>query len=222
MNYKNLLSFLLIATSYSATAQNAAATYAITGDGNGDFTWMNIRKVDVASGKLVSTVYDRLKPAGKLVDAATKKLVVNEIVHRNGRYSGAEQPTSTYVAAAAYDKKHNKLFFTPMRRGELRWIDFDEKNEQPTFYTEKQQLLNTLNLNDEANHITRMDIGADGNGYAITNDGNHLIKFTTGKKTIITDLGALIDDEGNNLFQFITAVPVGVAIWWQMLMVNYM
>ncbi|MEI9956836.1 MAG: hypothetical protein WDM90_11155 [Ferruginibacter sp.] len=52
----------------------------------------------------------------------------------------------------------------------------------PNFYQEKTTLLNTNDLADEANHITRMDIAADGNGYAITNDGNHLIRFTTGKK----------------------------------------
>jgi len=49
----------------------------------------------------------------------------------------------------------------------------------------------------EENHITRMVIAADGNGYGITNDGNHLLRFTTGKKTIITDLGGLVDDEAN-------------------------
>jgi hypothetical protein len=40
-------------------------------------------------------------------------------------------------------------------------------------------------------------IAADGNGYALTNDGNHFIKFTTGRKPVITELGALVDDEKN-------------------------
>ncbi len=38
-----------------------------------------------------------------------------------------------------------------------------------------------------------MVIASDGNGYALTNDGNHLIRFTTGKNPAITDLGALAD-----------------------------
>jgi hypothetical protein len=42
-----------------------------------------------------------------------------------------------------------------------------------------------------------MVIAADGNGYALTNDGSRLVKFTTGKKVTITDLGAVIDDESN-------------------------
>ena len=38
-----------------------------------------------------------------------------------------------------------------------------------------------------------MTIADDGNGYALTNDGAHLIRFTTGKKLVITDLGMLAD-----------------------------
>jgi len=45
--------------------------------------------------------------------------------------------------------------------------------------------------------ITRMVIASDGNGYAITNNANHLIRFTTGKNPVITDLGSLSDDVKN-------------------------
>jgi hypothetical protein len=56
---------------------------------------------------------------------------------------------------------------------------------------------NTGDINDEARNITRMVIAADGYGYAITNDGNHLFRFTTGKTPVITDLGNLIDADNN-------------------------
>ena len=36
--------------------------------------------------------------------------------------------------------------------------------------------------NDEAKIVTRMVIAPDGNGYAITNDANTFIRFSTGKK----------------------------------------
>jgi hypothetical protein len=42
-----------------------------------------------------------------------------------------------------------------------------------------------------------MVIASDGNGYALSNNANHLIRFTTGKNTVITDLGALTDDAAN-------------------------
>jgi Secretion system C-terminal sorting domain len=187
MNYKLLLTTSFITLGFAATAQNAA-TYAITGDNNGttgNYNWMNIRKLDIGSGKLVATVFDRQNPAALLTDAETKKTIAGAAV--------AEFPTATMVAAAAFDKNHNKLFFTPMRKGELRWLDV----ESNTYYTVTSKLLNPRDLSDEANHITRMDIAADGYGYAVTNDGNHFIQFTTGKKTNINDLGALIDAETN-------------------------
>ena len=193
MNFKILLSTTFIASSFFALAQDAK-TYAITGDGNGDYRWMNIRQVDISSGKIIKEVYQSNKTSFIMLDAATKTQVMNPL---NGIYKFKDpSPTATMVAAAAYDKKHNKLFFTPMRIGELRWIDLSAKDDAK-FYTEQTQLLNALDLNDEANHITRMDIAADGNGYAITNDGNHLIRFTTGKKTVVTDLGNLVDAESN-------------------------
>jgi hypothetical protein len=194
MNFKILLSTTFIVTSLTAMAQDAK-TFAITGDGNGGFAWMNIRQVDISSGKVIKEIYQRDKTAFVMLDAATKKQVTapaNGIIKFNDA-----APTATMVAAAAYDKRHDKLFFTPMRIGELRWVDLNAKGDAQKFYAEQTQLLNTLDLTDEANHITRMDIAADGNGYAITNDGNHLIRFTTGKKTVITDLGNLVDAESN-------------------------
>lgn len=195
MNCKTLLTSLFIAFSFSASAQNAS-TFAITGDNNGgagDFIWMNIRKVDVGTGKLVSTVYDRQTATPQLLDAETKKSYTVAAAFNGRAYVTTEQPTATFVAAAAYDKRHDKLFFTPMRKGELRWLDVAENK----FYTLSSKLINAADLSDEANHITRMDIAADGNGYAVTNDANHFIRFTTGKKTVITDLGPLNDAESN-------------------------
>ena len=202
MNLKTLLSTSLIISSLSVLAQDAGKTYAITGNGNGDFSWMNIRQVDITSGKITQDIYQNNKTAFVLTDVASKAASVtqNFKISTNGITSFVQMkdaPTLSMVAAAAYDKKHDKLFFTPMRIGELRWLDLSAKTEVPQFYTEKIQLLNALDLNDEANHITRMDIAADGNGYAITNDGNHLIRFSTGKKTVITDLGNLVDAEDN-------------------------
>ncbi len=202
MRSKTLLSFSLIVSSLSAAAQDAPVTFAITGNGNGDFQWMNIRQVDVASGKMVKDVYLNSKTPYALVDAASKAPLSTQTFRfgNNGTTSVVQMqdaPTLTMVAAAAYDKRHAKLFFTPMRIGELRWLDLSAQGTAPKFYAEKVQLLNAGNLLDEANHITRMDIAADGNGYAISNDGNHLVRFTTGKKTVITDLGNLIDAETN-------------------------
>ena len=187
MNIKLLLSTSFILTGFTLSAQDAGKTFAITGDGNHDFMWMNIRQVDIKSGKIVKDVYQRDKTAFVMADADSKKQSMI-----------GQKPTESMVAAAAYDRNQNKLFFTPMRIGELRWLDLSAKTDAQKYYTVTSSLLNTNEaLNDEANHFTRMVIAADGNGYALTNDGSRLVKFTTGKKVMITDLGPVVDDESN-------------------------
>jgi len=52
--------------------------------------------------------------------------------------------------------------------------------------------------NDEGKIITRMVIAPDGYGYAISNDANTFIRFSTGKKTTIEHLGTLVDDASNS------------------------
>lgn len=204
-----LLSFLSLFL-ISSFAQNANKTYAITGGGKGDFQWMNIREIDLSTGTVTKTIFENGKTKFNLnfypsnFSTNTFSNIWNElpsaVTSKSGElYKTASQsPTATMVAAAAYDQKHNKLFFTPMMSEELRWLDLSSGTDEQKFYTYRSAVLNFGNINDEANHITRMAIGADGNGYAITNDGNHLIKFTTGKKVVITDLGSLVDASLNN------------------------
>lgn len=107
-------------------------------------------------------------------------------------------PTVLMSAAIAYDKKHDKLFFATMKTGQLIWLDLKNNNGIPSFYTIEQPLINNVDYNDESVNITRMTIGADGYGYALSNDANHLIRFTTSNKTLIADMGSLIDAASNN------------------------
>jgi hypothetical protein len=193
MKIKTLLSILIICSGVYVSAQQKDFAFAITGDGNKDFTWMNIRQVDLTTGKIVKTIFERSKSSYTLTDINSKKTVDQTSMVNENIFSSRNYPTSTFVAAAAYDKRSNKLFFTPMRMGELRWLDMNVKNETPQFYTMSSSQFQTGDVHDEANHITRMVIAADGYGYAITNDGNHLFRFTTGKTPVITDLGNLVD-----------------------------
>jgi hypothetical protein len=101
------------------------------------------------------------------------------------------------VAAAAFDKKDNKLFFCTLKTGELKWVNLNENSLQLTENTlQSQHFSTTNNLYDESDNVTRMCLGADGNGYAISNDANHLYSFTA-NNTVITDLGSLTDDAVN-------------------------
>jgi hypothetical protein len=99
------------------------------------------------------------------------------------------------VAAAAFDAKHNRLYFTTMRGTELRYFDLNSSAGK-VVYNQTQPLFGG-NRYDEANVITRMAFASDGFGYAITNDGKNLIRFTTDQKTTITNLGELVDGKKN-------------------------
>ena len=105
-----------------------------------------------------------------------------------------DKPFSTNSAAMAYDKKHERLYYTPMNINQLRYIDLKSGK---IYYFEDEAFGVVKGMGDSHNQITRMVIAADGDGYALSNDANHLMRFTTGKKPTITDLGALTDDEKN-------------------------
>lgn len=201
MNNKILLTSAFIAASLGAFAQsgkNSNKTYAITGDGANDYIWMNIRQVDINTGQVVKTIFERSKTDYTLTDVQSKKSSDQSSTANTNIFTSADYPTGTLVAAAAYDPNTNKLFFTPMRNGELRWLDLGGKSNAPHFYTLKSDLLKQANPMDEAQNITRMVIASDGYGYALSNDGNRFLRFSTGNKPAITELGNVIDAESNN------------------------
>jgi len=200
MNNKILLTSALIAGTLFSTAQQNKTTFAITGDGNQDFVWMNIRQVDLTSGQVTRTLFERGTTPFTLTDVNTKRVTTQNTRISDNIFNAAEYPTGTFVAAAAYDKRSNKLFYTPMRKGELRWLDLGAEESSAQFYTMQIPAFKLTNPNDEATNITRMVIGADGNGYALSNDANHLFTFTTGKKPVIKEIGNIIDAADNKGF----------------------
>lgn len=107
-----------------------------------------------------------------------------------------DKPFATNSAACAYDKKHERLYYTPLGINQLRYIDLKAKSPR-VYYFEEETFGALSNSRDVPNQITRMVIASDGNGYALTNNGEHLMRFTTGKKPQITDLGAVSDDGSN-------------------------
>src|SRR6185369_6802653 len=111
-----------------------------------------------------------------------------------------DKPFSTSSAAMAYDKKHERLYYTPMAINQLRYIDLKSNK---IYYVEDEPFGVVKSMGDAPSQITRMVFASDGNGYALSNDGNHLIRFTAPKKvesTEITDLGALTDDAVNGRY----------------------
>ncbi len=131
----------------------------------------------------------------KLKEAGNKVMVI-----RNGymQKQSYDNPFATNSAAMAYDKKHDRLYYTPMGINQLRYIDL-KSNTPKVYYFEDEAFGSVKNVADVAGQITRMVIADDGKGYALSNDANHLMQFTTGKKPEIADLGALTDDANSKI-----------------------
>lgn len=214
--YSTLLASTLIVTAIAADAQKSRA-FAITGDAKGNIAWMNVREIDLASGVEIRSVYSpKDKPAivdalsgSRLLQSDANAMVNNAVttVSRTGitstmvtyndgrRAEVVTAPTETLVAASAYDRKTNRLFFTPMHSNELRYFDLN-KGTNMVYYVRNAALKNFAE-NSEADVITRMCFGSDGYGYALTNDANHLIRFSSGDKITVTDLGSVRDGDDN-------------------------
>jgi len=185
----------IIFTSASLYAQNDRFAYAITDltkDGAG---WNALRKIDLQTGQYSNVLLNGTDNKLAVYDASSKKQLVLQADARFGTMLQA--PFATGVAAAAYDKKHGRLYYTPMFVDQLRYIDL--KNMK-VYYVNDQPFTKSGSMhNDEGKIITRMVITPDGYGYAISNDANTFIRFSTGKKTTtIEQLGTLVDDPANN------------------------
>ncbi len=174
----------LMALSVSVSAQNARI-FAITGDVKGNVNWNAVREIKSTDGTVKTTLY---------TPSAKPSISYQSLQNRNKTPNG-EAPFSA-IAATGYDAKSNRLYFTNMRGNTLNYVDLNESNltvvnnEDATFNTGDK-------FKSEANIITRMCFGADGAGYALSNDAEHLIRFTTDSKPVVTSLGRISDGANN-------------------------
>jgi len=201
MKYKLLpVIFLLIfSITYTNSFSQSRKIFAVTGDQYGSVNWIAFRQIDLDGRSSVRTLYVPSDNNETVYDAVSGKAIINS-------NTNTATPTSTpqtcgcmnnkMVAAIAYDAKNSRLYYTQMTGNQLRYLDL--KSMQPKSYAVTTQLLkNFPNQPGEASIITRMVIASDSYGYALTNDNEHLIRFSTGKQTSISDLGKLIDAQSN-------------------------
>jgi hypothetical protein len=201
--------------------------YAITSVEKGGRSWKEVRLVDLSSGEVLKTVFESKNEVTPLnartgepiakkdpVNAASDVTVIERpkkvvnldqaldnhrtverrvIIHRRAPVS-TTAPFATNSAACALDEKNQRLYYTPMGINQLRYIDL---RSGKIYFFENEDFGKVAGSHDVNNQITRMVIASDGNGYALTNDARILLRFTTGKKPTITDLGTLSDDPSN-------------------------
>jgi hypothetical protein len=185
---------LLMVTTQLAAQEKQVTAYAITSSEKGNFNWTDVKQIDFTTGSVTRSIFDAKQTNFTVYSARTGKEI--KPVIQNGVTTNAAAPVASLSAACAYDQRHNRLYYAPLFMNQLRYIDLDKK-EPRIYYFDNEQFVPITDINNEANHITRMVIAADGDGYALNNDANHLIRFTTGRKPVITDLGALQDDAAN-------------------------
>ena len=152
---------------HSARGQSDHFTYAVTSVNKGGTAWVALRKLDTRTGEFGNILMN-------LRDNPS--------------------PDSS-VAAIAFDSKTNRLYYTAMNNDQLRYIDLSTMQSVAV----ADQFFSKSGKYDPRNAgpINRMVIAPDGNGYTITNDGTHLIKFSTSGSPVISDLGDLVDDPMN-------------------------
>ena len=188
------ITFALI-TSSGLNAQNDRFAYAITDLSKEGAGWNALRKLDLKTGQYSDVILNGTDQRIVIFDASSKKQLAQQVDAKFGTL--LQTPFSTGVAAAAYDKKHNRLYFTPMFVDQLRYIDL---KTMKVYYITEEPFTKFGNMhNDEGKVVSRMVIAPDGNGYAVTNDARTFIRFSTSKNLKIEQLGSLVDDPSNNV-----------------------
>jgi hypothetical protein len=197
------LSLTLLNTAYSQTDRFA---YVVTDNVKDGINWNVLRKIDLQTNTYSDVLLNGNVLNQPVFDASTKKQFTSPISDpRFGTVANAA--FGTCVAAIAYDRKNSRLYYTPMLIDQLRYIDL--KTMKVYFVNTPANDALKVKAADQSNIITRMVIANDGNGYALTNDGNHLLRFTTGKNVTVTDLGGVTDDEANKAISIHTSFSFG-------------
>ena len=182
---------------HSAKSQPDHFAYAVTAVNKGGSEWVAVRKLDERTGEFSSILLNVKDNDQHISDfpaanAWTNPVVSNPVSNISGNPQVA--PGSS-VAAIAYDRKANRLYYTPMNIDQLRYIDLSTMQ----VFAVPDQFFSKAGKYDPRNAgpINRLVIAPDDYGYTITNDGNHLIRFTTNGSPVLKDLGDLVDDPLN-------------------------
>jgi len=191
-----LLSFAasLMTILSSAQAQRNTA-FAITGSEQGGVDWEVVREVDLSSGTLIRNIFIPSSQKPKQLDAATGK-AINITAAQAQPAANNCNCSPSLSAASAYDARQNRLYYINLFGSELQYIDLNQR-ELKIYHVKNQKVKQFVAQAGEADNITRMAFGSDGYGYALTNNGNHLIRFSSGNNINIIDLGSLEDGQNN-------------------------
>jgi len=168
--------FLLIAVMFITTvakSQSDKFAYTVTDSLQNGVKWQFLRKIDLRTGVFGSILLRLLNS--------------NDTVANSALCNG--------VAAMGLDNRNRRLYFTPMLKDRLSYVDLRTMR----IHVVTNHFTGLMpKAADQSNIITRMVIADDNKGYALTNDGKHLIRFNT-RNHQITDLGSLVNARHNEV-----------------------
>jgi hypothetical protein len=176
---------------FQATAQTEKFGYAITDLAQEGKNWVALRRLDFNAVSFSDIVLNGNDNAMSVLDIRGSKF--NKVTAARVNNVDPDMPFANGVAAMAYDRNSNRIFYVPMYYDQLRYIDLKTMKVHTTgvgFGTSQEKSV--------YESITRMVIAGDGFGYALSTDGHHLYKFNTKGNPVITDMGSLTDADGNN------------------------
>lgn len=177
----------------SFAQQKGYKTFMITAKPGTPFVYDRFSTLELGSGKAAEALFE----PGQKYAVRNNGYSSYQLNNRKDE-KGTQSPLGGSVASLAYDARTNRLFYIPLQLSELRYLDLKESDA--SFTCLENQSINLLhNKEDIANQVTRMAMGADGFGYALSNDGEHLIKFSTQGTPVIQDMGVLIDNPQNTV-----------------------
>lgn len=152
---------------------NNQLAYTVTDSVQNGAKWNYLRKIDLRTGAF-SGILLRL-------------LNSNDTIANSTLFNG--------VAAIALDEKNKRLYYTPMLADRLSYVDL--RTMRTHIVTNNFTGL-LPKATDQSNIFTRMVIGDEEQGYALTNDGKNLVKFNT-RNHRISNLGSLVNAPQNEV-----------------------
>jgi hypothetical protein len=176
---------------FQSFAQTEKFGYAITDLMQEGKSWVALRRLDFNSGSFGDILLNGNDKTFSILDIRGARF--NKVTATRVNNADPDMPFASGVAAMAYDRNSNRIFYVPMYYDQLRYIDLKTMKVYTTgvgFGTSQEK--------SAYESITRMVIAGDGFGYALSTDGNHLYKFNTKGNPMITDLGSLTDAESNS------------------------
>jgi hypothetical protein len=199
---KPFLLFFGLVSALAVSAQNTTL-YAITDLEAGKAGWNTLRMVSLNNSGLQNRVMLQNSTfAGNRVEVKNKQLQTRTVQPGNA----AEQAMYSGVAAMAYDVANDRLYYSTMFGGELRYVQARNGQQAKTYFVAgniyNQLGASAASVRISSQHqgpvITRMTQGNDGLIYGLSNDGEYFFRLNTANKdAVVENLGRLYDAEEN-------------------------